>query len=84
MELITCLVILGLVSATAMVKFLDVQGNARASKIRRGRQRFIAGIDAIYAKSAIAGVEVNVTTWKKLKSKPTTCVMVIQSLMSIR
>ncbi|MCZ8489304.1 type II secretion system protein [Vibrio lentus] len=32
LELITCLVILGSFH-TAMVKFLDAQGNARASKI---------------------------------------------------
>nr|WP_241906952.1 prepilin-type N-terminal cleavage/methylation domain-containing protein [Vibrio lentus] len=57
LELITCLVILGLVSATAMVKFLDVQGNARASKIHDVAGNLRTGIDMIYAKSAIAGVE---------------------------
>jgi prepilin-type N-terminal cleavage/methylation domain-containing protein len=57
LELIICLVILGLVSAAAMVKFLGIQGNARASKIHDVAGNLRTGIDMIYAKSAIAGVE---------------------------
>ncbi|CDU03708.1 MULTISPECIES: type II secretion system protein [Vibrio] len=57
LELIISVLILAVVSATAMVKFLDVQGSARASKIHDVAGNLRTGIDMIYAKSAIAGVE---------------------------
>lgn len=57
LELIVALLILAVVSVTAIVKFLDIQGNARASKIHDVAGNLRTGIDMIYAKSAIGGVE---------------------------
>ncbi|PTO70013.1 type II secretion system protein [Vibrio splendidus] len=57
LELIIAVLILAILSATAMAKFLNVQGSARASKIHDVAGNLRTGIDMIYAKSAIAGVE---------------------------
>lgn len=57
LELITCLVILAIVSSVAMMKFLDIQGSAKENKIRDVAGNLRTGIDMIYAKSLIANVE---------------------------
>ena len=51
LELIIAVSILAILSSTAMVKFLEVQGSARASKIHDVAGNLRTGIDMIYAKS---------------------------------
>ena len=56
-ELITCLIILAIVSAVAMVKVSNLQSDARISKMRGIAGNLRTGIDMIYARSVIEAVE---------------------------
>lgn len=57
LELIVCLVVIAIIATTAMVKFLEIQADARANKIHDIASNLRNGIDVIYAKSVLAGVE---------------------------
>jgi prepilin-type N-terminal cleavage/methylation domain-containing protein len=57
LELIVCLVIISVIATTAMVKFMEIQADARANKIHDIAANLRNGIDVIYAKSVLAGIE---------------------------
>ncbi|MBW3695849.1 type II secretion system protein [Vibrio sp. T187] len=57
LELIASVVIMAFVASIAMMKFAGVQSDARSSKIDGVAGNLRTGIDMIYAKSAISGVE---------------------------
>lgn len=57
LELIVCLVIISVIATTAMVKFMEIQADARANKLHDIAANLRNGIDVIYAKSVLAGVE---------------------------
>lgn len=57
LELIVCLVVVAIIATTAMVRFLEIQSDARANKIREIAANLQTGIDMIYAKSMVEGVE---------------------------
>ncbi|UTT86718.1 type II secretion system GspH family protein [Vibrio pelagius] len=57
LELIVCLIIISVVATTAMMRFMEIQADARASKIREVAANLRYGIDVIHTKSILAGVE---------------------------
>lgn len=57
LELIVCLVIISVIATTAMVKFMQIQADARANKMHEIAANLQTGIDMVYAKSMIEGVE---------------------------
>ena len=54
-ELIIVIVILGILAVTAAPRFIDFQGDARASTLEGLRGALLGGAQLVYAKSAIAG-----------------------------
>ena len=55
-ELVVVIVILGILSAVAVPKFVDLQDDAYEAKIKASRGAFKAGISMIHAKSLVSGV----------------------------
>ena len=60
-ELIIVIVILGILAVTAAPRFIDFQGDARASTVEGLRGALLGGAQLVYAKSAIAGEQGNPT-----------------------
>ncbi len=56
-ELVIVIIILGILSVTAAPKFLDLQGDAKASTLDAIAGAMKAASDTIYAKSLIAGTD---------------------------
>ncbi len=56
-ELIIVIVILGVLAVTAAPRFIDLQGDARASTLEGAKAAMQGGAQLVYAKAAIAGVE---------------------------
>lgn len=56
-ELVIVIIILGILSATAIPKFLDLQGDARASAMNGVKSALEGAATITYSKAAIAGVE---------------------------
>ncbi|MDM7859139.1 prepilin-type N-terminal cleavage/methylation domain-containing protein [Alteromonas sp. ASW11-36] len=54
-ELIIVIVILGILAVTAAPRFIDLQGDARASTLQGVKAALQGGSQLVYAKSAIAG-----------------------------
>ncbi|MEH6714093.1 MAG: prepilin-type N-terminal cleavage/methylation domain-containing protein, partial [Paraglaciecola polaris] len=54
-ELIIVIVILGILAVTAAPKFLDIQGDARASVVRGMEGAMQSASDIIHAKSLLEG-----------------------------
>ncbi|WP_394250058.1 type II secretion system protein [Vibrio profundi] len=67
LELIASIVIMAFVASGAMMKFSQVQADARASKIGGVAGNLRTGIDMVFAKSAIAGVEDTCTSGTKVE-----------------
>ncbi|MEC9260145.1 MAG: prepilin-type N-terminal cleavage/methylation domain-containing protein [Pseudomonadota bacterium] len=60
-ELIIVIVILGILAVTAAPRFIDFQGDARASTLQGLKAALQGGSNLVYAKSAIAGEQGNLT-----------------------
>ncbi|MFS1702110.1 prepilin-type N-terminal cleavage/methylation domain-containing protein [Alteromonas sp. AMM-1] len=60
-ELIIVIVILGILAVTAAPRFIDFQGDARASTVEGIKSALLGGAQLVYAKSAIAGEQDNPT-----------------------
>ncbi len=58
-ELIIVIVILGILAVTAAPRFIDIQGDARASTLEGVKAALLGGGQLVYAKSAIAGFQRN-------------------------
>ena len=58
-ELIIVIVILGILAVTAAPKFIDIQGDAKASTLQGVKAALQGGAQLVYAKSAIAGYQGN-------------------------
>ncbi|WP_100643986.1 prepilin-type N-terminal cleavage/methylation domain-containing protein [Alteromonas facilis] len=58
-ELIIVIVILGILAVTAAPRFIDLQGDARASTLQGVKAALQGGSQLVYAKSAIAGEQAN-------------------------
>jgi len=58
-ELIIVIVILGILAVTAAPRFIDLQGDARASTLQGVKAALQGGAQLVYAKSAIAGEQSN-------------------------
>jgi MSHA pilin protein MshA len=58
-ELIIVIVILGILAVTAAPRFIDLQGDARASTLQGVKAALQGGAQLVYAKSAIAGEQAN-------------------------
>jgi MSHA pilin protein MshA len=56
-ELIIVIVILGILAVTAAPRFIDLQGDARASTLQGIKAALQGGAQLVYAKAAIAGVQ---------------------------
>ncbi len=56
-ETVIVIVILGILSVTAAPKFLDLQGDARASVMKGTKAAIRSVIDGVYAQSLIQGTE---------------------------
>ncbi|MDO6473954.1 prepilin-type N-terminal cleavage/methylation domain-containing protein [Alteromonas sp. 1_MG-2023] len=54
-ELVIVIVILGILAVTAAPRFIDLQGDARASTLQGAKAALTSGMQLVYAKSAIAG-----------------------------
>lgn len=54
-ELVIVIVILGILAVTAAPRFIDLQGDARASTLQGVKAALQGGAQLVYAKSAIAG-----------------------------
>ncbi|MBU3020638.1 type II secretion system GspH family protein [Aestuariibacter sp. A3R04] len=54
-ELVIVIVILGILAVTAAPRFIDLQGDARASTLQGVKAALESGMQLVYAKSAIAG-----------------------------
>lgn len=61
-ELIIVIVILGVLAVTAAPRFIDLQGDARASTLDGAKAAMRGGAQLVYAKAAIAGAESNEDT----------------------
>jgi MSHA pilin protein MshA len=61
-ELIIVIVILGILAVTAAPRFIDLQGDARASTLQGVKAALQGGAQLVYAKSAIAGEQANENT----------------------
>ena len=60
-ELIIVIVILGILAVTAAPRFIDLQGDARASTLQGVKAALQGGAQLVYAKSAIAGEQATAT-----------------------
>ncbi|MBT0586875.1 prepilin-type N-terminal cleavage/methylation domain-containing protein [Alteromonas oceanisediminis] len=60
-ELIIVIVILGILAVTAAPRFIDLQGDARASTLQGVKAALQGGSQLVYAKSAIASEQTNAT-----------------------
>ena len=58
-ELVIVIVILGILAVTAAPRFIDLQGDARASTLQGAKAAMTSGMQLVYAKSAIAGEQNN-------------------------
>lgn len=58
-ELVIVIVILGILAVTAAPRFIDLQGDARASTLQGAKAAMTSGMQLVYAKSAIAGEQAN-------------------------
>ncbi|WP_100657721.1 prepilin-type N-terminal cleavage/methylation domain-containing protein [Alteromonas flava] len=58
-ELIIVIVILGILAVTAAPRFIDLQGDARASTLQGVKAALQGGSQLVYAKAAIAGLQSN-------------------------
>jgi len=56
-ELVIVIIILGILAATAVPKFIDLQGDARASALQGVKAALEGGSTLTYSKAAIDGVE---------------------------
>jgi len=56
-ELVIVIIILGILAATAVPKFIDLQGDARASALQGVKAALEGGATLTYSKAAIDGVE---------------------------
>lgn len=56
-ELVIVIIILGILAATAVPKFIDLQGDARASAMSGVKAAMEGGATLIYSKAAIQGKE---------------------------
>ncbi|TEW56680.1 prepilin-type N-terminal cleavage/methylation domain-containing protein [Psychromonas sp. RZ22] len=56
-ELVIVIIILGILAAVAVPKFIDLQGDARASTTQGLKAALESGATLTYSKAAIAGVE---------------------------
>ncbi|MGB0214076.1 MAG: prepilin-type N-terminal cleavage/methylation domain-containing protein [Alteromonas oceani] len=61
-ELIIVIVILGILAVTAAPRFIDFQGDARASTLQGLKAALQGGSNLVYAKSSIAGEQGNANT----------------------
>ena len=61
-ELVIVIVILGILAVTAAPRFIDLQGDARASTLQGAKAAMTSGMQLVYAKSAIAGEQNNAHT----------------------
>ena len=64
-ELIIVIVILGILAVTAAPRFIDLQGDARASTLQGVKAALQGGAQLVYAKSAIAGEQANASAGKR-------------------
>jgi MSHA pilin protein MshA len=58
-ELVVVIIILGILAATAVPKFVDLQGDARESALQGVKAALEGGATLAYSKAAIGGVEKN-------------------------
>ena len=58
-ELVIVIIILGILAATAVPKFVDLQDTARVSALRGVKAAFEGGATLTYSRAAIDGVEKN-------------------------
>ncbi|GLS92243.1 hypothetical protein GCM10007916_33130 [Psychromonas marina] len=56
-ELVIVIIILGILAATALPKFIDLQGDARASSLYGVKAALEGGASLTYAQAAIEGIE---------------------------
>lgn len=56
-ELVIVIIILGILAATAVPKFIDLQGDARASALQGVKAALEGGATLTYSQAAIAGIE---------------------------
>lgn len=56
-ELVIVIIILGILAATAVPKFIDIQGDARGAALKGVKAAMESGSSLIYSKAALAGVE---------------------------
>ena len=68
-ELIIVIVILGILAVTAAPRFIDFQGDARASTLQGLKAALQGGSNLVYAKSAIAGEQGNLTDTVTISGK---------------
>ncbi len=68
-ELIIVIVILGILAVTAAPRFIDFQGDARASTLQGLKAALQGGSNLVYAKSAIAGEQGNLSDTVAISGK---------------
>jgi MSHA pilin protein MshA len=56
-ELVIVIIILGILAATAVPKFIDLQGDARASALKGVKAALEGGATLTYSQAAIEGIE---------------------------
>ena len=56
-ELVIVIIVLGILAATAVPKFIDLQGDARASALRGVKAALEGGATLTYSQAAIQGIE---------------------------
>ncbi|GLS92242.1 hypothetical protein GCM10007916_33120 [Psychromonas marina] len=56
-ELVIVIIILGILAATAVPKFIDLQGDARASALKGVKAALEGGATLTYSQAAIQGIE---------------------------
>jgi len=56
-ELVIVIIVLGILAATAVPKFINLQDDARASVVKGAEAAIRSGANLVYSKSAIAGDE---------------------------
>ena len=71
-EVVTVIVILGILSATAIPKFLDLQGNARAATMKGLKGALEGAATLTFSRAAIDGYEMNSAAQNAALTKPYT------------